>query len=154
MPGVLGDIVPGGILDTAMSTFSFDIRGRGCNPLPKQSFKMGKRGGYTPERIKSWQELVATRAREAMNLQGQEMLTKLLLVELWFWRGDGRRVDEDNLGKPVLDAMSKIVYADDSQIVDKITHKRYNKACPGIRVIITEGDLIGDDFVIFNPPAE
>jgi len=109
---------------------------------------MGKRGGYTSARIKAWQDLVAVRAREAMNLQGQGRLTGLLLVEIWFWRSDGRRVDNDNLSKPVLDAMSKIVYVDDSQIVDKTTHKRYNKANPGICVVITEGELVGGDFVI------
>ena len=130
-----------------MSAFAFEVRGRGCNPLPKQSFKMGRRGGYTPERIKTWQQTVALRAKEAMNLQGREKLTGLLLVEIWFWRGDRRKVDNDNLSKPVLDAMSKIVYADDNQIVDKITHKRYDKAKPGIRVIVTEGELVGDDFV-------
>jgi Holliday junction resolvase RusA-like endonuclease len=111
------------------------------NPLPKQSFKKSKKGGYTPKRIKEWEETVAWTAKAAMGqqelLQGklqQELLQGKLKCDLVFVRDNRRRVDVNNLSKPVTDAMNGVVYDDDSQIVDQWTRKFYSKENPGLTV--------------------
>lgn len=114
-------------------TINFKVSG---NPLPKQSFKMGKRGGYTEPRIKAWQTKVAEEAGIAMF--GKDMLRGKLEVNIFFIRGDMRRVDLDNLSKAVLDAMNKIVYEDDKQVTALHLYKGYNKDNPGIQVIVNQ----------------
>ena len=49
---------------------------------------------------------------------------------------DGR-ADWDNFGKAASDAMNKIVYLDDSQVVDGRVIKRYD-ASPGLRIEVRE----------------
>lgn len=102
-------------------------------PLPKQSFRALKSGGgYRDPRISAWQSRVAGEAR--ITMQGREILSGPLFVEITFWRKDSSRVDGDNLSKAVLDSMSGIVYRDDQQVVDLFVHKRVDRENPGIVV--------------------
>lgn len=105
-------------------------------PRPKQSFKMGKHGGYTPARIKSWQNAVAWQAKEMM--MWMDMLTGSLAVVLDFYLPDRHRRDSDNLSKAVLDAMNGIVYQDDTQIDDLHIRKFYNDPRIGVSITINE----------------
>lgn len=45
------------------------------------------------------------------------------------------RPDLDNLAKSILDACNGVIYKDDAQIVDLITHKRYDDS-PRVEVTI------------------
>jgi Holliday junction resolvase RusA-like endonuclease len=104
------------------------------NPLPKQSYRHSKHGGYTPKRIKDWQQAVSVTAMFAMFDLSLETQQGDLACELVFVRGDRRKVDLDNLSKAVLDAMNGIVYEDDKQIVDLRLRKFYSKESPGLTV--------------------
>lgn len=104
------------------------------NPLPKQSFRVSGKGGYTPRRIKDWQNRLGWEARIAM--RGREPLEGPLAVEITFWRKTQRRVDSDNLSKACLDSLNGIAWRDDNQVVDLYLHKRYNRERPGIEVKI------------------
>lgn len=88
-------------------------------PRPKQSFKAtskdGKVRGYTPAIVKAWQNDVGWAAKQAM--MGRPPMGGPLEVEIEFHLPDRRRRDLDNLSKAVLDAMNKIVFGDDQQIV-------------------------------------
>jgi len=107
----------------------------GSTPLPKQSFRKTKSGGYTEPRIAAWQDAVGWEAKRAMG--GQKMLTGYLECHLWFIRPTAHVVDVDNMSKAVLDAMNKIVYKDDNSVMNAHLHKRYGKP-PGIYVCVLE----------------
>ncbi|MCJ7527678.1 MAG: RusA family crossover junction endodeoxyribonuclease [Methyloceanibacter sp.] len=103
---------------------SFIVQGE---PVPKQSFRYAKKGGYQPARVKAWQELVGWEAKMAM--REPEPSRAELFVDIAFWRRSNRRADLDNLAKPVLDAMKGIVFEDDAQIVRLRLEK---KPCDGL----------------------
>lgn len=105
-------------------------------PVPKQSFRLGKRGGYTPQRIADWQNLVRGEAVCAMI--GTEQLSGELSVSIDFYLPDRRRRDLDNLSKAVLDACNGIVWDDDQQIVVLRLSKSYTSPEYGITVIAME----------------
>ena len=108
-----------------MKTIIFTGHG---NPLPKQSFKVGRGGkGYTPQRIKDWQTMVSMRAKEAM--AGAEPIHERLAVTIEFRRADNRRVDIDNLSKAVLDGMNGIVFDDDRQVTQLYLNKLSKDDC-------------------------
>jgi len=91
---------------------SFLVQGE---PLPKQSYRAAKGGGYTEPRIKAWQNTVAVYAKEAM--QGRKPEKGDIAMQVVFVRSTHRKADLDNLNKAVADALRGIVYEDDCQIV-------------------------------------
>ncbi len=55
---------------------------------------------------------------------------------IFFFKNYPKRIDVDNLLKPVLDCFSGLVYKDDNQIFKLISEKRYNQLIEGISVDI------------------
>jgi Holliday junction resolvase RusA-like endonuclease len=102
------------------------------NPIPWQSTKKGKYGFYKPQTIVDYQEDIAWKAKQAMN--GHDPFDGYLAIEVFFYRQYKHRVDNDNLLKPVSDAMSGIVYGDDTQILRTHIERRFCNRQPGIRV--------------------
>ncbi len=107
------------------------------NPVPKQSYRAVKGGGYTDPRVTAWSRLVSQHAMIAM--AGKEMFTGLVNIEFQFFLPDKRRKDWDNLSKAICDALNGIVYKDDSQVVMATIEKAYEKDEPGVYVLV-EGD--------------
>ena len=107
-----------------------------ANPLPKQSFKMGRGGGYTPQATKDYQELVSWMAKKCLADMGHKPMQGNISVELYFWRGNKRKVDLDNLSKCVLDAMNGVIYEDDRQITALHLFKAYDKENPRLKVVV------------------
>ena len=101
------------------------------NPVPKQSFRYVKGGGYTSPRVTAWQSTVTLSAVQAM--RGADPLEGELSVSLVFFLPDKRRRDLDNLSKAVLDAMNRVVYTDDQQITALRIIKLFG-ADPGVDV--------------------
>jgi Holliday junction resolvase RusA-like endonuclease len=108
-------------------------------PVPKQSYRAVKGGGYTSPRVRDWQSTVAWRAREAMN--GREPLTGPVSMRVVFVLGNKRRVDLDNLNKGVSDALNGIVFQDDTQVVSLhlVKHVKQN---PGVLVQVFAGEVL------------
>jgi len=106
------------------------------NPVPKQSYRAARGGGYTDPRVKAWANKVSDIAEQMMI--GKPMFTGNISVELQFFLSDKRRKDWDNLAKNVMDAMNKIVYKDDSQVMMATIEKAYDKDEPGVFVLIEE----------------
>jgi len=100
-------------------------------PVPKQSYRARKGGGYTDPRVKQWQASVAEYANLAM--RDTDMLTGDVRVSLYFMLPNRIRRDLDNLAKGVCDGMRGIVYKDDSQIVYLQLEKVYDG---GVGVIV------------------
>jgi len=116
-----------------MMLVEFFVRGE---PVPKQSFRVLKKGGgYIGENVRGWQQRVRGHAEQAM--AGRDPSRTWLEVELDFILPHNRRVDVDNLSKGVLDALKKVVYLDDTQIIDLHVHKRGGNH-PGVYVLVTE----------------
>ena len=116
-----------------MSGIKFSVNGI---PRPKQSFRYSKAGSYTDPKVKAWQDSVSWAAKEAM--AGWEMMDGYLQATITFYVPDHRRRDTDNMSKCVLDAMNKIVYNDDTQVIDLHLHKRIDKDAPRIVVSVTQ----------------
>jgi crossover junction endodeoxyribonuclease RusA len=108
-------------------------------PVPKQSYRAVKGGGYTSPRVKDWQGTVAWRAREAMN--GREPLTGPVSMRVVFVLGNKRRVDLDNLNKGVSDALNGIVFVDDTQVVS-LHLVKHVKPNPGVLVQVFAGEVL------------
>ena len=103
-------------------------------PVPKQSYRAVKGGGYLYPRVVAWEQLVSTFARQAM--AGRPPLTGDLVMTIVFVLPDHHRRDLDNLSKAICDSLNGIVFDDDSQIVDLHLTKRVDKQVPGIVVTV------------------
>ena len=108
-------------------------------PVPKQSFRYAKGGGYTDPRVTAWQKSVAKAAREAMHFGLP--FTGPIAMRVVFVLSNSRRVDLDNLNKGVCDAMNGIVFVDDAQIVS-LHLVKHIKTKPGILVEVYPGGLL------------
>ena len=121
-------------------TLRFTVDGA---PRPKQSFKVGKAGGYTPARVKAWQNHVSARAREAIANNDPERrfpTANPVGVTMRFYLPDKRRRDLDNLSKAVADGMNGIVYFDDMQVAILHLAKSLDKDNPRVDVEVMELD--------------
>ncbi len=105
-------------------------------PVPKQSYRAAKKGGYTDPRVKSWQEKIAWQAKLAM--QGNPPTDQEVSMRVIFILGNHRRIDLDNLNKAVADALNGIVYLDDSQITS-LHLVKHIKQTPGVFVQVYPG---------------
>lgn len=106
-------------------------------PVPKQSYRAVRGGGYTDPRVTAWQRSIAKEAREAM--QGCAPFAGPVSMRVLFRLGNVRRVDLDNLNKAVCDALNGIVFVDDAQVVNLLLLKQINRDDPGIDVYVYSG---------------
>lgn len=132
--------------------FSFAIEG---SPVAKGRPRLTVRGGharaYTPAKTRSYESMVAERAREAFG--DASPFAGPVEIEAHFsigiaksWKASVRRAaldgtkypgkpDIDNYLKALADGLNGIVYADDSQIVSARVTKRY-AVDPGVVVTV------------------
>lgn len=108
-------------------------------PRAKQSFRFsranGGPGGYTPARVKAWQENVGWAAQQAIRRIGLLEPTEAgLTVTLIFFLPDLRRIDLDNLSKAVQDGLNKIVWRDDQQNIRLVLDKYVCRTRQGVLV--------------------
>lgn len=88
----------------------FTIRGE---PKSKQRPRVTARGTYTPTETREAEE----RVRTAWTETKAEPFAHQVVVTIDFFNGNKRRRDLDNMAKLVLDALNKVAYADDYQVV-------------------------------------
>jgi Holliday junction resolvase RusA-like endonuclease len=100
-------------------------------PVAKQRPRVTKFGTYTPEKTSKFEEAVGLYAKSIM--RGRLPLEGALAVQVRFLCArPGRPTNEwpkqdiDNLLKSILDALNKIAWKDDSQIVELHATKRYS----------------------------
>jgi len=82
-------------------------------PRSKQRPRVTTRGTYTPTETKQAEQ----RVREAWAETNAEPFPYQVIVTIDFFNGNKRRRDLDNMAKLVLDALNKLAYADDFQVV-------------------------------------
>lgn len=125
-----------------MDELSFEVLGK--EPVPKQSFRFSKHGGYQPERVREWEAWVQAHALQAMGGEGPS--DGYFEVVLTFYRKSKRKVDLDNLSKGVLDALNGVCWHDDRQVFRLTLSKCYVSAeeLAGVKVEMWREDEDGD----------
>ena len=105
------------------------------DPVPKQSYRAVKGGGYIAPRVKAWQHAVGWYARDIIKGEPSNLTMQ---VDLIFYLAHHKRVDCDNLSKCVLDALNGIAWLDDAQVVDLHVQKVFcQKGAQGVRIEYT-----------------
>ena len=97
-------------------------------PLPKGRPRFGRGRTFTDKRTFQAEADIAAEFYRNLGVRHtiETPVTGPLNVRLRFFRNDHRRVDVDNLAKIPLDALNKLVWADDSQIVSLIVSKHHD----------------------------
>lgn len=73
---------------------------------------------------------------EAKSQWKSEIITEPIAVSIRYYFATKRKRDLDNQNKLVLDALSGIVYADDSQIDELHLYRRFDKENPRIEIVV------------------
>ena len=117
-----------------MSRIEFFVDTR---PIAKQSFRMGKRGGYQPKRVTEFKKYAQVLALAASKQSGWTKTDKPLKLDLTFYfkcpksaskadkgavRWHTKRPDLDNIEKSITDALCDLMQ-DDAQICSKVSRK-------------------------------
>jgi Holliday junction resolvase RusA-like endonuclease len=119
----------------------FDVPGE---PIPKARPRTVTQGGrimtYTDARTRRAEGVIRTcfliEQRKA-GLENQPFQGPVR-VHAEFMRSTARRCDLDNLLKTVLDAVNKVAFEDDQQVVEFSAKKGINREAPGSVVTIEE----------------
>lgn len=116
------------------TTICFNVNGI---PIPKQSFRFNKNGvRFQTAHVMNWQNTVAGEARIAM--QSKDPIAAPVSMTIDFYLPNHSRKDLDNLSKCVLDGCNRIVFVDDSQVVDLELHKHFDGDEYGCTVTVKE----------------
>ena len=125
----------------------FKIEGPGIPQGRPRAVRMGAGVRmYDPPKSKAYKQMVAAVVRSYMKINGIQTITEPIAVHLNFYFTPPKSytkkklklieegklhytksVDADNLAKGVLDACNKILFKDDSQIVELNITKQYGK---------------------------
>ena|SRR5699024_2563514 len=126
---------------------NFKIEGKAIPQGRPRAVRMGAGVRmYDPPKSKAYKRMVAAKVRSYMKINGIEMLEDPLIVHLNFYFKPPKSytkkklklieegklhytksVDADNLAKCVLDSCNKLLFKDDSQVVELNITKQYGK---------------------------
>lgn len=106
---------------------------------------------HNKQLLRDWRTAVAAAAQKAME-HGLEPLdgTVEIHVTYYFENGSARIPDEDNLLKPIQDALVGVLYRDDSQVMDGTCRKRDIEQPFIVRYmsqVLADGFVEGEEFV-------
>ena len=131
---------------------SFTVPGE---PVGKGRPRVTRRGAYTPDRTRNYERLIRdiyTKKYGGFSFPAGDPLVLVVNAFLAIPKSVSKkthaqmvsgtlrptkRPDFDNIGKIVADALQKLAYPDDSQIVTGVVHKFYS-AEPRVEVIVME----------------
>ena len=95
-------------------------------------------GLFMTEEAKAYKKAVGEWAQIAMNEAGlEDFWLERPEVNLVFTYGDKRKRDIDSAIKLTLDAMNKVVWKDDSEILRLVVRKQYKKDSPSVAIVVT-----------------
>lgn len=103
--------------------------------VPKSRARVVRGHAFTPQRTKDWQEFVGWSVRKAYPGLVPNA-THNLGVALVFLTANNRPGDVDNLTKSILDGCNKIVWADDSQVVQIVAQLERSSAAPCVHLCV------------------
>jgi Holliday junction resolvase RusA-like endonuclease len=117
-------------LDPRSIALAITVQGE---PVPKERPRVGRRGTRTPEKTRTWEQVIAIHARRALGASGVDGRS-IFGVALTFVSGDRRARDIDNLVKLVFDSLNKLLWRDDCQVQE--LHARLVRGCANARTEI------------------
>lgn len=110
---------------------------------------------FDPKESKDYKSLVKMAAQEAIDEQGWKYTELPLILTICVWKSIPKskskkfreaaiagyefpavKPDVDNVAKTIMDALSKVAYKDDNQIVDLVIKKRFTEDEPHVNVRI------------------
>lgn len=122
----------------------------------KSTFQNGKMRHYTPKKTVEYERGISLQCQAAMNRKALrassgpiDIKIKILMPvpKSWpAWKSElallGQiyptvKPDDDNVEKAVKDALNKVAWLDDCQVVDCVKSKRYSRT-PGVHVIVKQ----------------
>ncbi len=102
------------------------------------------------ERLRVWREAVRAAAIRFWPPGQDPFVNSLQITAVYYHDGPTVRMDNDNLLKPIQDALNGLVYADDRQIVDTSVRKTEldgSFRVRGMSRILAEGFCQGREFL-------
>ncbi len=106
-------------------------------PIPCARARVTGRGNFLPTRSRNYQNHVKTCALVAAAKHGHwNARAGSYGIKLAFFKADARRADFDNLAKSLTDPLSKLLYPDDSKIVDAHVTIDIDRANPRVEVTL------------------
>ncbi len=108
------------------------------------------RGPQRKERLEAWKTKVRSAAREKWPIKVEPLRTGLKLIVTYYHDGIAVRIDNDNMIKPIQDALNGFVYEDDRQITDTQVRKtdiNGSFRVRGMSPVLAEGFCRGNEFI-------
>jgi crossover junction endodeoxyribonuclease RusA len=105
---------------------------------------------HNKPKLREWQESVREAARKALPENTTPVKTKCLVIVVYFFGQTPALLDNDNLLKPIQDALSGLVYEDDRQVTDTVIRRTYIGGLfriPGRSRSLVEAIEQGEEFV-------
>jgi len=101
-------------------------------------------------RLRTWQDTVRAEAAKRWPADQEPLSVPLQVTVVYYHDGPSVRIDNDNLVKPIQDALNGLVYRDDQLVTDVIVRKtdlngRFQVR--GISAVLAEGFIRGESFV-------
>jgi crossover junction endodeoxyribonuclease RusA len=101
--------------------------------------------------LRSWQAEIQAAARASLPAGAQPVLDSVEIHVVYYHDEDAAHLpDEDNMLKPIQDALQGLVYEDDGQITDGTCRKRNFDSSfkvRGLSAVLAEGFVQGREFV-------
>jgi crossover junction endodeoxyribonuclease RusA len=101
-------------------------------------------------RLHAWQQTVRLAAAQRWPTMTPPVRVRLRFTVTYYHDGVSVRIDNDNLVKPIQDALNGLVYADDQQITDTVVRKtdlNGSFRVRGMSPILAEGFCRGTEFL-------
>jgi crossover junction endodeoxyribonuclease RusA len=101
-------------------------------------------------RLQEWREAVATAARNRWPADEKPVDERTGIVVTYYHDGPAVRMDNDNLIKPIQDALSGLIYEDDRIITDIAVRKTDLNGefrVRGMSPVLAEGFCVGKEFL-------
>jgi Holliday junction resolvase RusA-like endonuclease len=103
-----------------------------------------------PARLRAWQATVRTAAVQRWPANTPPYTSRLKLTVIYYHDGVAVRMDNDNMVKPIQDALNGLIYADDRQITDTYVRKtdlNGSFRVRGMSPVLAEGFCRGNEFL-------
>src|SRR4030095_5165364 len=122
-----------------MDRFEFTIQG------PPLSYQTKDR-----QQLRLWQDRVRQAAQSRWPNGERPFSSNIQITVTYFHNGDSIRLDNDNMIKPIQDALNGLVYTDDRQITDtRLRKTRIDGAfrVKGFSLVLAEAFAEGKEFI-------
>jgi Holliday junction resolvase RusA-like endonuclease len=102
------------------------------------------------ERLRAWQQTVRNAAAQRWPAAAPPVTSRLKFTVTYYHDGVSVRIDNDNMVKPIQDALNGLVYEDDRQITDTQVRKtdlNGSFRVRGMSPVLAEGFCRGNEFL-------